>query len=51
MVKNLCGKVFGGCSGDILQKLLQQLLEQWTLMVTKVGQNMKNKLMPMLDKE
>ena len=46
MVNNLFGRVFGDFS-YISQKLLQQLLEQGIFMITRVRQNMKNKLMPM----
>ena len=49
MVKNLFGKVFGDRS-YISRTLLQQLLAQWIFMVTRVSQNMINKLMSMLDK-
>ncbi len=46
MVKNLFGKVFGGY---ISQELFQQLLEQGIFMVTRVKNNIKIKLMSMLD--
>lgn len=49
MVKNLFSKVFGD-RGYISQELFQQLLEQGIFMVTRVKDNMPNKLMSMLDK-
>ena len=48
-VKNLSGTVPGD-RGYISQILFQQPLEQWVFMVTRVRQNIKNKLMSMLDK-
>ena len=44
MVKNLFSKVFGD-RGYISQELFQQLLEQGIFMVTRVKDNMPNKLM------
>ncbi|KAB8313931.1 IS982 family transposase [Tolypothrix campylonemoides VB511288] len=49
MTKNLLGKLFGD-RGYISQKLFQQLLEQNLQLITTVKKNMKNRLMPLIDK-
>ena len=49
MVKGLAGKLFGD-KGYIGKKLFELLLLKNLQLVTKLKENMKNKLMPMLDK-
>jgi hypothetical protein len=49
LVRHLWGKLFGD-RGYISQELFEQLLVQDLQLVTKLKRNMKNKLMPMLDK-
>jgi Transposase DDE domain len=49
LVRHLWGKLFGD-RGYISQELFEQLWEQDLQLITKLKRNMKNKLMPMLDK-
>jgi Transposase DDE domain len=49
LVRHLWGKLFGD-RGYLSQELFEQLLVQDLQLVTKLKRNMKNKLMPMLDK-
>ncbi len=49
LVRGLSGKLFGD-KGYLSQKLFEQLLEQNLQLVTKLRRNMKNKLMPLIDK-
>lgn len=49
LVKGLFGKLFGD-KGYRSQKLFEQLYGQGIQMITKLKKNMKNKLMPLVDK-
>lgn len=49
LAKRLWGKLFGD-RGYISQKLFDQLWQQDVQLITKLKKNMKNKLMPLLDK-
>lgn len=52
-VKNLCQKIVGKLFGDkgyISSALFSELYEQGVKLITKLRANMKNKLMPLLDK-
>lgn len=49
LVKHLVGKLFGD-RGYISQGLFEQLLEKGLQLVTRLRSNMKNKLMPLIDK-
>ena len=49
LAKTLFGKLFGD-KGYLSQKLFEQLLRQDVQLITSVRRNMKNKLMPLLDK-
>jgi len=49
MAEGLFGKLFGD-KGYISQKLFERLLEKGVQLVTKIRKNMKNKLMPFVDK-
>lgn len=49
MTRDLWGKLFGD-KGYISQKLFDLLFEQSLQLITKIKKNMKNKLMPLLDK-
>lgn len=49
LVKHLVGKLFGD-RGYISQQLFDLLYERGLQLVTKLKKNMKNKLMPMIDK-
>jgi transposase len=49
LVRSLWGKLFGD-RGYISQELFEQLWVQGLQLVTKIKRNMKNKLMPLLDK-
>lgn len=49
MMKNIIGKLFGD-KGYISKKLTNTLLEQGVQLVTGLKKNMKNKLLPMIDK-
>jgi Transposase DDE domain len=49
LVRQLWGKLFGD-RGYLSQELFEQLWEQDLQLITKLKRNMKNKLMPMLDK-
>ena len=49
MVKGLSGKLFGD-KGYISQELFDKLMEQDVQLITKIRKNMKNKLMPLVDK-
>jgi Transposase DDE domain len=49
LVRTLWGKLFGD-RGYISQKLFEQLWAEGLQLITKLKRNMKNKLMPMLDK-
>ena len=49
MTKKLVGKLFGD-RGYISQKLFEELFERGLQLITKLKKNMKNKLMPMIDK-
>jgi hypothetical protein len=49
LVRGLSGKLFGD-KGYLSQKLFTTLLEQNLQLVTKLRRNMKNKLMPLIDK-
>ena len=49
MTKNLFGKLFGD-KGYISQKLFDELFDRGLQLITKIKKNMKNKLMPMMDK-
>lgn len=49
LTKNLSGKLFGD-KGYISQDLFDQLFNQGLQLVTGIKKNMKNKLMPMIDK-
>jgi DDE family transposase len=49
LIRSLWGKLFGD-RGYISQELFEQLWVQGLQLVTKIKRNMKNKLMPLLDK-
>jgi transposase len=49
LVRELWGKLFGD-RGYISQELFEQLWDQDLQLITKLKRNMKNKLMPLLDK-
>lgn len=49
MTKKLFGKLFGD-RGYISQKLFEELYERGLQLITRIKKNMKNKLMPMIDK-
>jgi len=49
LVKNLSGKLFGD-KGYISQKLFEKLWQKGIQLITKIRKNMKNKLLPLLDK-
>lgn len=49
MTKKLFGKLFGD-RGYVSQKLFDELYERGLQLITKLRKNMKNKLMPMVDK-
>lgn len=49
LVNNLIGKLIGD-KGYISQKLFDELLGQGLQLITRIKKNMKNKLMPLLDK-
>jgi Transposase DDE domain len=49
MTKKLFGKLFGD-RGYVSQKLFEELYERGLQLITKLKKNMKNKLMPMIDK-
>jgi hypothetical protein len=49
MTQKLFGKLFGD-RGYISQKLFEELYERGLQLITKLKKNMKNKLMPMIDK-
>ena len=49
MTKDLFGKLFGD-KGYISQKLFDELFGRGLQLITKIKKNMKNKLMPMMDK-
>ena len=49
MTKKLFGKLFGD-RGYISQKLFEELYDRGLQLITKLKKNMKNKLMPMIDK-
>ena len=49
MTKNLFGKLFGD-KGYISQKLFELLLQQNIQLITSIKKNMKNRLIPLIDK-
>jgi hypothetical protein len=49
LIKHLTGKLFGD-KGYISQTLFEQLFQQGLQLVTRLKSNMKNKLMPLIDK-
>ena len=49
LTKKIYGKLFGG-RGYISQQLFEDLLEDGVSLITKLRKNMKNKLMPLVDK-
>ena len=49
VLKNVSGKLFAD-KGYISKKLFEHLFEQGTLLITNVRRNMKNRLMPLVDK-
>ncbi|EKP06216.1 transposase, IS4 family [Leptospira kirschneri str. 2008720114] len=49
LVKNIYGKLFGD-RGYISQSLFESLYEKGIQLITKLKKNMKNKLMPLVDK-
>jgi len=49
IARNLFGKLFGD-RGYISKKLFNELFENGTQLITKIKKNMKNKLMPLMDK-
>lgn len=49
LVKHLAGKLFGD-KGYIFQTLFEKLLQQGLQLVTRLKSNMKNKLVPLIDK-
>lgn len=49
LVKKLTGKLFGD-KGYISQELFEKLFQQGLQLVTRIKSNMKNKLMPLIDK-
>jgi hypothetical protein len=49
MVRGLSGKIFGD-RGYISQKLFEDLFEEGIQLITKIRKNMKNRLIPLIDK-
>ena len=49
VLENVSGKLFAD-KGYISKKLFEHLFEQGTLLITSVRKNMKNRLMPLVDK-
>jgi hypothetical protein len=49
VLKNVSGKLFGD-KGYISKKLFEHLFQQGTTLITNVRKNMKNRLIPLLDK-
>jgi hypothetical protein len=49
VLKNVLGKLFGD-KGYISKKLFEHLFEQGTTLITNVRKNMKNRLIPLVDK-
>ena len=49
VLKNVSGKLFGD-KGYISKKLFEHLFKQGTTLITNVRKNMKNRLIPLLDK-
>lgn len=49
LVKHLAGKLFGD-KGYISQELFEKLFEKGLQLITRLKRNMKNKLMPLIDK-
>ena len=49
IAEEMFGKLFGDC-GYISQKLFDDLLSNGVQLITKVKRNMKNKLLPFIDK-
>lgn len=49
MTKELVGKLFGD-KGYVSQKLFDELFDRGLQLITKIKKNMKNKLMPIMDK-
>jgi len=49
LTRHIFGKLFGD-RGYISWKLVEQLLEQGVQLITKIKKNMKNRLMPLIDK-
>jgi hypothetical protein len=49
VLKNVSGKLFGD-KGYISKKLFEHLFEQGTTLITNVRKNMKNRLIPLVDK-
>lgn len=49
LAENLFGKLFGD-KGYISSELFEKLMEQGVQLITKIKSNMKNRLMPLLDK-
>ncbi|EMO61044.1 transposase DDE domain protein [Leptospira borgpetersenii serovar Pomona str. 200901868] len=49
LVKNIYDKLFGE-RGYISQSLFESLYEKWIQLVIELKKNMKNKLMPLVDK-
>lgn len=49
LVRDLIGKLIGD-KGYISQKLFDELLGQGLQLITRIKKNMKNKLMPLIDK-
>ena len=49
LVKNLAGKLIGD-NGYISQKLFEKLFQNGLQLITRLKSNMKNKLMPLIDK-
>ncbi|AMX57893.1 transposase [Leptospira borgpetersenii serovar Hardjo] len=49
LVKNIYDKLFGE-RGYISQSLLESLYEKWIQLVIELKKNIKNKLMPLVDK-
>ena len=49
LTKDICGKLFGD-KGYISQELFEQLLSRGVQLITKIKSNMRNRLMPVMDK-
>ena len=49
MTQDLMGKIFGD-RGYISQELFEKLYQRGLQLITKIKKNMKNKLMPLIDK-